>query len=501
MDAVLAIMVLRTPWQDLPSLDHAPGLLEALGLNMSRLAAMFLLGYEDAVGFETGIDEPEDFFTKLLGQPAARDVAEHADWGVRWPSSLYTVLFGCQIEVRVIEGMSSLLLGETLLAFVESFLATSGMAKGQLSARGELYVEVVARDNAKQPFEYELVEDDAGEVKIVVAHPRGPVEVVDETYIRRMMELLAQVLGQLWMPLRMEAFEALLAEDRAQDRASLTAQLPVVYGGVLGQGAKVQAKDWMALGAESMALRRSVPWRPTAFYFPGDAKDGADGASRDRPTSGIDAGRHRDTKVLSVLNLPLWDASRWKGLAYTFARGPDDVPEIHFLFEDIEAGRKIFRGWLRRFGAVDRDETIGLTLVTGVDHEHPDRYRLAVSYRNADVLDARVQFLGFPVRFHEMSPRDSRNLDQFLERYRRLGRYRIAPMERPAADYVVQTGRPGISIEKRVLKIVPAWKIGPDDFMRAALRGVTSPVVPNGEEDPPFYRPMTGAPAGLDDSS
>ena len=500
-DAILAIAVLRTPWPDLAMLDRAPGLLGRMGLDMCRLAAMFLLGYEEAVGFETGIDEPENFFTKLLGQPAARDVAEHADWGMRWPFSLRTVLFGCQIEVQVNEGLPSLLLGETLLAFVESFLATSGMAKGQLSARADLRIEVVAREEAGPPFEYELVEDDAGEVKIVVAHPRGPVKAVDETYVRRMMELLAQVLGQLWIPLRKEALEVLFAEERAQDRASLTAQLPVVYGGMLGQGAKVQAKDWMALGTESMALRRSVPWRPTAVGSPGSAEDGANGMSCDRPTSGIDAGRHRDTKVLSVLNLPLWDAARWKGLAYTFAHSLDDVPEIHFLFEDIEAGRKIFRGWLKRFGAVDQDDTIGLTLVTGVDRDHPDWYRLAVSYRDADMLKSGARFLGVFTRTQEMCPRDGRNLQQFLERYRRLERYRIAPMEYQAASGVaVPATRQEIRIEKRLLKIVPAWKIGPDDFLRTALMGVTNPVVPSGEEDPPFHRPLAGGPPGFDDA-
>ena len=429
MDAVLAIVVLRTSWRDLPKLDRAPGLLGGMGLDVCRVAAMFVLGYEEAVRSETGLDKPEEFFTKLLGQPAAREVAERADWGVRWPFSLRTILFGCRIEVVAAEGLLSLLLGETVLAFVESFLATSGMSKGQLSARAELRVEVVARDDAGQPFEYELVEDDAGEVKIVVAHPKGPVRVVDDTYIRRMMGLLAQVLGQLWIPMQREDIEALFAEERAQDRAGLTAQLPVVYGGMLGQQAKVEAKDWMALGTESLALRRSARWQPAADASPTGAEDGADGTHRDRPASGVDAVRHRDMKVLSVLNQPLWDAAGWMGLAYPFARGPDDVPEIHFLFEDIEAGRKIFRGWLRKFGMVDRDDTIGLTLVTGVDRDHPDWYRLAVGYRDADVLKSGARFLGFPTRTQEMNPGDGRNLGQFLERYRRLGRYSIAPME------------------------------------------------------------------------
>ena len=498
MDAVLAIVVLRTSWRDLPKLDRAPGLLGGLGLNVCRVAAMLLLGYEEAVRSETGFDEPEEFFAKLLGQPAAREVAERADWGVRWPFSLRTVLFGCRIEVLVGEGLSSLLLGETVLAFVESFLATSGMSKGQLSTRGELRLEVVARDDAGHPFEYERVEDDAGEVKIVVAHPTGLVRMVDDTYVRRMIELLAQVLGQLWIPMQREDIEALFAEERAQDRASLTAQLPVVYGGVLGQRAKVEAKDWMALGTESLALRRLAPWRPAADASPTDAEDGTDGTHRDKPTSGVDAVRHRDMKVLSVLNQPLWDAAGWKGLAYTFARGPDDVPEIHFLFEDIEVGRKIFRGWLRKFGTVDRDDTIGLTLVTGVDRDHPDWYRLAVGYRDADMLKSGALFMGFSARIQEMNPGDGRNLGQFLERYRRLGRYRIAPTEHQAAGGVVRTTHPGISIEKRLLKIVPAWKIGPDDFLRMALPGVAHPVVPNGVDDPPFHRTPTGGPVVFD---
>ena len=499
VDAVLAILVLRTPWPDLPKLDRAPGLLEGLGLDVCRVAALFLLGYDEAVKSETGFDEPEEVFAKLLGQPAADDVAERADWGMRWPFSLRTILFGCRIEVLATDGLPSLLLGETVLAFVESFLATSSMGKKRLSARAELCVEVVAKEDAEQPFEYELVEDDAGEVKIIVSHPEAPMRVVGETHVKRMMEILVQLLAQLWIPMRPEDLEALFVEERAPDRASLTAQLPVVYGGVLGQGAKVEAKDWMAHVTESLSLRRSAPWRPVADASPKGAEDSVKATRHDRPSSGVDADRHRDMKVLTVLNLPLWDAAQWKGLGFTFARYPDDLPEMHFLFDDIEAGRKIFRGWLKRFGTVDRDDTIGLTLVTGVDRDHPDWYRLAVGYRDADVLDSGARFLGFSARSLEMNPRDSHNLGQFLERYQRLGRYRIAPMDRQAAGRVVQATHPGISIEKRLLKIVPAWTLGPDDFLRIALPGITNPVVPSGEEDPPFHRPSTGRPVVFDD--
>ena len=75
----------------------------------------------------------------------------------------------------------------------------------------------------------------------------------------------------------------------------------------------------------------------------------------------------------------------------------DDVPEMHFLFDDIEARRRIFRGWLKTFGTVDRDDTIRLKLVMGVDRDHPHRYGMAVSYQAAGGLDSGTRFLGFYV--------------------------------------------------------------------------------------------------------
>lgn len=494
MDAILAIVVLRTQWPDLSKLDRTPGVFRILHLNMSRWAMMFLLGYEPAIKSESGLDEPAEFFEQLLGQPAAHDVAEIADWGIRCPFSARTTLFGCQIDMLVQGGLRSLLLGETILAFLESFLATSGMSKGVLSARAQLSIEIVVKDNAKQPFEYKLVEDDVGDVKIVVAHRNDLVKVVDEQYIRTIMELFAHVLGQLWMSMSKKDIEALFAIERAQDRASMTAQLPVVFDAMLGNSVKVDAQSWMEIESESFTLCREAPWRATVTEaVPGKHEkphtQGANGTGNEKQISGVDAVRHRDTKVFSVLNIPLWDMARWKGMGYTFPRWKDDIPEMRFLFENIDAGRKIFRGWIKKFGAADPDDTIGITLVTGIDRAHPDWYRVVVGYRDADILKSRARFLGFTFRIQEMNPENGRNLEQFLRRYSQLGRYRIAPMEHQTTAGLFETGPSSINIEKRLVKVVPAWTIGPDDFLRAALKDIVNPVVPSGEEDPPFYKP------------
>lgn len=493
MDGVLAMVVLGTQWADLTKLDRAPAVLGNLGLDVSRLAAMFALGYGDAVTSETGLENPDTFFVKLLSQPAAADVAELADWGMRWPFSLRTTLFGCHVDVLVREGRGSLYLGEAILAFLESMLAKSGSAMRQLSARAELRVEIVVRNGVRGPFEHELVEDDVGEVRIVVAHADKPVKRVDEGYIRSMLGLFGRVLEQLWVQIKKEDIEALFAEERAPDRAGLTAHLPFVMDAIFGNAKKVEAKHWFKPGSESLALRRTAPWggpakaRATRLAEERRAHASQDG-ERGPPAWGVDGSRHRDTKVFSVVNMPLWDVAGWKGLGYTFSRGKGDVPEMHFSFEDIEAGRKIFRGWIRKFGPVDLEENIGLTLVTGIDRTNPHSYKLVVGCSDAEAVKSRARILGFISRIQEMRPPNGHNLDQFLDRYHRLGRYRIAPVGHRATGGTYRITPEGISIEKRSLEIVPAWRIGPNDLLRIALKGVSNPVVPSGQSDVPFFR-------------
>ena len=465
MDAVLAIVVLRTRWEDLAKLDRAPAVFDRFGLPACRVAMMFLLGYSVAAAHEGHIDDPEGFFRQLLAQPAAHDVSESADWNQRRPFTLRTTLFGCQIYVLV-QSPHSLPLGETLLAFLEAFVATSDLTqfRGNLSPRPELWVEVVIRDEVDGPFDYELVEDKAGDVKIVVAHRDGMVSPAHKQYSKKMVELFANVMAQLWLPYLTEDVEALFTEERAQDRASLAAQLPIMLNDILGGTPKFEAQDWTNVESESFTLCRTSPWRANQEARP-DRKG-------KEISSGVDAIRHRDLSVLSVINGPLWDKAEWSGMAYLFARQPNDVPCVLFLFKNIDSGQKIFHGWLKKFGADDPNDTIDITLITGINGSHRDWYRVVVGYRLEELestSESRTRLFGSSLRIHEMTPQDGTNLSQFIERYRRIGRYRIGPIEHRAMAGLIYS-RPSVLIEKRRLNIVHASSVNPDSVLGAALK-------------------------------
>lgn len=356
IDAALGIAALRTQWVDLAKLDRAPAVFGKLGLVVCRSAMMFLLGYETAVTAEAGIDDAEALIGGLLRQPGAREISEVADWGIGRSHTLRTTLFGCQIDVLVRDGSASLVLGETILAFLESFAATSDLATGQLALRSHLEVEVVVREDAEEPFDHELVEDSVGEVKIVVAHRGQITSFADERCQKELTAMLATVIAQLWMAIPIERITALFEKESAHDRASLTAQLPTVLDGVLGSLPKYRIADWMGTVSESLALCRATPWRADRGATAHE-EAGMSGGTPRESASGIDGIRHKDVNVLSVVNVPLWDRAHWSGMAYPFSRHSGDIPQVLFSFKNIEAGRKIFLGWLKKFGATDPEDT------------------------------------------------------------------------------------------------------------------------------------------------
>lgn len=88
-------------------------------------------------------------------------------------------------------------------------------------------------------------------------------------------------------------------------------------------------------------------------------------------------------------------------------------------------------------------------------------------------------------RLNDMTPANDANLSRFLELYRKSGRYRLSPgLMGPGYPVPIDEGI--LSIEKRYLRIVPAWKIGLDDPACGALQGIDEPFIPNGETAAPI---------------
>lgn len=498
IDAISGILILRTRFTDWLHLDRVAGLMERHSLFMSRAAVLFSLGYEEAVRYEFGQkDEDLDhFFSLWLKQPAADDLPVQAEWHLGRTVVMRTVLLGCKIELVAENSTISILFGEAILAFLESFLSTAIKLKNHYAARPYLRMEVRQSAHIDKSFTHQIEEDECGETRIVIMHSSiSCAEVVQGAeYQEALFKLLAEVIPQLQIPFSLESINELFANDRAQDRAFFTAQSPLVITNILSENPKYHIHDWMDNSlSESFTLMRTKPWisgiepisRAHVTDGPFSFADGEPPAE----LFGVDGLKHSDFQVLSPINMALWDKAKWRGLGFSIYPGNPPIPGLALMFEDIEAGVKIFRGWRKRLGNLDRDEWIGLTLITGIDRHYPSHYRVAISV-NENYLSHKLPSTDrftMVYRMQDMTPTDSTNLERFLELYKRSGRYRLAPGLLTDPQSMPPYAR-DLYIEKTQLRNIAAWQIGPNDPACAALGGIEEPLIPSDANDPPVLK-------------
>lgn len=496
MDAVLGILVLKTRHGDWPSLDRVAALFERHGLIMSRAAALFSLGYEDAYREEYGeaVDNLDDFFSKWLEQPAAKDLPNNAEWHLGRTVAMRTVILGCEIELLVENKTPAILLAEAVLAFLESFFSTVIGLRGHWSLRPYLKIELTQSEYAKAPFAHRIVEDDCGETSIVIAHNALPqdMSIKDDKYQQAFKNLWLDVVKQLQVQFSQETLEEIIGSQRALDRAFMVAQSPIIVTNVLSFTPKYKVVDWIDEKlTESLASVRTKPW--TAKITDKSSIEAispkfADG-SPPEGMFGVDALKHRDLRIYSPINMPLWDKAQWRGIGVAIPHGAPPIPELALLFENHEAGEKIFRGWKKHLGEIDREEWIGLTIITGTNKDHPSHYRVAISIGSDFLFNLRNQATQFMYvfRMQDMEPTDSTNLDNFIRYFAKSGCYRISLAQMSNNRQMLYDGSQ-YSIMKKNIRIVPAWEIGPNDPASGAIGGIENPIILDGVIDPPFTK-------------
>ena len=167
----------------------------------------------------------------------------------------------------------------------------------------------------------------------------------------------------------------------------------------------------------------------------------------------------------SVIDYNLWNTAGWKGTLFA-SYGPQTPPVIGLLFKDREAARTIFERWRERFGTVDRNDEIYLSIIQDVSDTHRAHYNVLVT-SGLKPLQAR-QPGGTMVlsRFNRMQPDVDTNLRNFLSYYKKAGNYLLMPA-------VMESGEPqlipGFSILKRALVVKSARDVGPHDVEQCCL--------------------------------
>lgn len=511
IDRVLGILILRTPHEDWASLTRLPDLLSSLGLEMSRAAALFMLGHEDKVREEYGAadDDLNQLVSDWLAAPAAQDLPKQPAWHFG-TMTMRTVILGCQIDVLVRGGVASALLGESITAFLEAFYSTAARSRKLLSPRERLVIEVRQSEAAKEPFVHRHVEDDCGETSLIVTHPvSSATSLVGSGFDKAIIELFARVTFELHLGIEHENFEEMFAKHRAQDRAYHVARSIISVTNVLGESPPGRAEDWVQ--DETLAqypLVRKKAWVPAAVATAPAASAPATESifSADAPPEhlfGADAVLHHDMRVMSPFVLPLWDKAKWKGTGVALPAAHSGVapPLMALAFENLDAGQKIFRGWRKKVGAENQDGWLSVTIITGIRRESPLDYRVAIGISESymKTMMAGKRLFAMVYRMHDMTPSSSRNLAVLQDHFRRVGFVFLMPVAfNSASPGIIEMKQENLQLGIKLshLEFIPAWQVGGTSPLITAMHGVTDPVIPLGVTEVPFLQALERLGAG-----
>jgi hypothetical protein len=498
-DRILGLLLLKTRFSDLKSVDFLPTLLDRFGLDHSWMALLYALGYEDYLRSENMFpknespDDVRDFFLMWNRQPAATDLPDLPELMSDVRLSIQSHVLGCAVTVYVNNNFASLCLGEEVLAALEALLATS-LDNGLFPHCEKFAINIESSGDIQGPPEYEFDEIRAESV-IVKHNPKNtPIVRSDSSWLR---DLVLGIVGRIAVVDDFDAYaKRVFGDENGLNRAFNFSDPLIPIQNILGELPRYRISDWVDyVEGQSFPPLRTHSW-DHGSREPDDSKQSRpqhlEPGRGDPPQElqDLSRSRHDDRSVSSLINFALWDRARWRGTLYAHAQKKVEPPLMALGFENAEAARVIFEDWRAILGDVDESDQLRVSIITGINKCRPFSYRVVIG-TNPSFSDSDSQPKQFVMisRILEMNPGNSQNLDSFLANFEREKTYFLLPAH--LADPVAKsTLFYKLAILKKALHVFPAWKMNENDQDSCALKPEDDPIIPDGIVNPPVIQAL-----------
>lgn len=498
-DYVLALQLLRTPYETAKGLGEFPAFLDEQGLSFSRAAMKYELGhYDEEMLAELGgsTEVFDDVIGKWKDQPALKQMVNAPWYGFEDTCSLHSKVLGCSINVNFSTPYNH---GEfefaaTILATIESFLG-SGLPNKLISLHGEIEINL-RYDNSTQELVRILHSAEKPSSIEVAFRDYDSQNIVHEQdlFSDFMNSLLAEVISIMFpVPSELAKIEKMVRNDAAFERSGVFANSIFFGMEVLGKETfyyPALVHDYPCLemirtrkspitsaprqeAAEPVVLPKNV-----VFDIPPDA-DFAKISNANMYTS-------------SIINIPAWNQAQWKGVMFMAYKGYCVPPVLSFIFETGH-GKAIWEDWRKLMGDHNINNQLGIRIIKGIDRKHPNWYRVAIGPNSFSSDSGEDLFIAsLPVRLHTMQPSSDANLKMFEGELEKYQEFFLCPAYMPD-----RTAEPsvymelGIKMKRESIIICNASDILGNDFLSVcAITPDDDPIIPKGKENSPITEIM-----------
>ena len=474
-DACLSIRLLNMNFKDFESLKYLPHIFRTNELWLSEDASLYLLGNEDLIELDetkTSLRKEDflDYYNKLANQPFVEQIAYETNFLNTQEVCIESLILGIQLKINLSQNTQLLILAENILAYFESFLATSFEDVYPISENINLNLVFEEIDIN---FKLEIFNKNHINIhlkKSIVFNGKNLKELIDA--------LLPQVLVGNYMFKDVKEFlNNLFEQDEVHERLSLILEHHNFLTNILTINPKFFLQDWLTSQPTEYNLLRT------------ESPITIDKASQKLPKKKEIEGKpsfknitHKKIKAETIINTELWDNAKWKAFGFFTSQ---QIPfGLLLSFENIDFGKKIFEEWIDKYGKIDKNETISITIIKGVNKNNPYWYKVLIS-KNIDKSSlADGHFITMSSRFHRMEPKNSSNLDNLLRGYQIFNKFILIPGH-VDKDFKI-TPILELGILKTELKIKNAWEIGIHDFERVVITEDDNPIIPDNVSDAPI---------------
>jgi hypothetical protein len=495
----LGALALSTSFDDLKRLEKLPDALERLGLEQVRAGLLFLMGHEDVLRADGSIssEETPEGVEELFGQWAA--LAKKAgltspDYLLSDTVVLRSRILGCEIVATCDNNLTSLAVGEALLGALEALLATS-LSLHTLPHLERLSIRILLKSGASVTPSLEVIEERGATVAVVTHAPiiRHSNRAEATAFCAWLQEATMTVFVAFAVPADLDYWaETVLGNENGFSRAITFSQVPTMVSVMFGSMDRLSVDQWIEDTDRDYEVTRTGPWvSKLADLSAGDSSDEPKPGSGAPPEGlfDIEKLKHSDYKVMTPIDVRKWDAARWRAVFFMTQPGGDVEPVMALTFMEREPAIGILAGWRERFGEHDLDNSLRISILTGIRISNPHAYAVIVGPNIEGIRGTKHTMIGFVSRINVMTPKDSRNLDAFLAEYCRHGKFVLTAAHLPdlkgAPEPMFDT-----VLGKYHLEVRPAWQVSENDPDSSALDLDDPPIIPVDEANAPVLKAL-----------
>lgn len=487
-DMALGILFLRSDIATLKTLQYLPDVLTELDLDFSSIALIYALGLFEKIPseFTTAIppEKMDEFFVKWAEQYSSEYLPSVLTSTEVATTELNSKVLGCKIVVNVENQTPCIEIAESFLAAIESFLATGPLRH---AVSREPIIEINVDTSGKTDLVDYAIDDEDNKPIVYIRcqkfNPHSLSRANQEKLGDIILKILSNTVGRFVIfEAGTKDIEEIVRDEKALERALNFTSSFITLGNVLGATPKTQISQFVDEKKEKYELRRTEP-----LHFPEAPKEVLGSKNGVEDKDPLAHAKHTDLQTISIIKDVLWNQAKWKGVGYMVMLNGEAPPIFAVLFENIEAGKKIFAGWKKRFGNKDNDEEIRITIVKGIDKNNLLHYKVGIS-SNSKAFEKEwgnnpSKFFAVSTRIHTMTPQSLQNLNNFEASYDRFKYFLFAP------GYMGKDGLPEIifdhGIVKKEINFREAWEIGPNDLDSPLVSPEDDPVIPAEVNNPP----------------